>query len=274
MHTLLPKKMIKQSGRPLPGNGLNGIGPILKPDRSIAVDANRITPEENIIPAWLSQWMAEHGVVLWGAADLKDFSTPRDETGQGFDLALSWAFPMNPRIMADIRNGPNQDYADEYSRVNHQLNSISTALAAELKQRGYRSLVLAASSRTDTVNIKGDFPHKTAATRAGIGWVGRHCQLITRPFGPWVRLGTVFVDIELPCGPSLERNFCGDCRRCVDACPASALTGTAWYPGIPREAILDVTACDQWKKENYFQFHKGHNCGICSAVCPFGLKTL
>lgn len=127
--------------------------------------------EENVIPAWLSQCMAEHRVVLWGAADLKVFSTPRDETGQGFDLALSWAFPMNPRIMADIRNGPNQDYADEYSRVNHQLNSISTALAAEFKQRGYRSLALAASSRTDTVNIQGDFPHKTAATRAGIGMV-------------------------------------------------------------------------------------------------------
>ncbi|MGD9353360.1 MAG: hypothetical protein PVI72_10555, partial [Desulfobacterales bacterium] len=38
--------------------------------------------------------------------------------------------------------------------------------------------------------------------------------------------------------------------------------------------ILDVRACDQWKKEHYFQYHKGHNCGICSAVCPYGLKVL
>ncbi|MFO7750475.1 MAG: hypothetical protein R6V54_10325 [Desulfobacteraceae bacterium] len=56
--------------------------------------------------------------------------------------------------------------------------------------------------------------------------------------------------------------------RCVDACPAHALKGTAWYPGVPREEILDVQACDQWKKEHYFEFHKGHNCGICSSVCP------
>ena len=181
---------------------------------------------------------------------------------------------MNPQIMASIRNGPNQAYADEYARVNNHVNELSAALAAEIKARGFRSKPLAASDRTDTINIKGDFPHKTAATRAGLGWVGRHCQLITRPFGSWIRLGTVFTDIELPCGPPIERNFCGRCTRCVEACPAKALKGNAWYPRLPREEILDVWACDQWKKVNYFQYHKGHNCGICSAVCPYGLKVL
>jgi epoxyqueuosine reductase QueG len=192
--------------------------------------------------------MEVNKITLWGAADLRDFSTPRDESGQELPFALSWAIPMNFQIMVSIQNGPNQKYADEYTRVN--------------------------SDRTDTINIKGDFPHKTAATRAGLGWIGRHCQLITRPFGSWVRLGTVFTDIELPCGPPMERSFCGNCRRCVEACPAKALKGNAWYPGIPREEILDVRACDQWKKTHYFQYHKGHNCGICSAVCPYGLKIL
>jgi epoxyqueuosine reductase QueG len=133
---------------------------------------------------------------------------------------------------------------------------------------------LAASVRTDPENIKGDFPHKTAATRAGLGWIGRHCQLITRKFGSWVRLGTVFTDMELPSGSPVERSFCGRCMQCVEACPAGALTGNSWYPGLPREEILDVKICDRWKKENYFKFHKGHNCGICSAVCPYGLKVL
>jgi len=52
-----------------------------------------------IFPAWLSEWMEVHKIILWGAADLRDFSTPRDETGQGFPFALSWAIPMNPKIM-------------------------------------------------------------------------------------------------------------------------------------------------------------------------------
>lgn len=225
-------------------------------------------------PTWLTEWMEAQKIVLWGAADLRDFSTPRDETEQRFPRALSWAIPMDPQIMVTIQNGPNQAYADEYDRVNNRINELSSALAGEIKVRGYRSKPLAASDRTDMGNIKGEFAHKTAATRAGLGWVGRHCQLITRPFGSWIRLGTVFTDIELPCGPTVERNFCGRCTRCVEACPAKALKGNAWYPGLPREEILDVRACDQWKKEHYFQYHKGHNCGICSAVCPYGLKVL
>jgi len=218
--------------------------------------------------------MQAREISVWGAADLREFPTPRDETGQKFPFAFSWVVPMNPQIMASIQNGPTREYANEYARVNRRINELSAALAAEIKARGFRSLPLAASNRTDQVDIKGDFPHKTAATRAGLGWVGRHCQLITRSFGSWIRLGTVFTDIDISCGPPIERSFCGHCRRCVEACPAKALKGNAWHPGIPREELLDVRVCDQWKKEHYFKFHNGHNCGICSAVCPYGLKVL
>jgi len=225
-------------------------------------------------PKWLMQWMKAHDIALWGAADLVGFSTPRDEFGQGFPRAISWAMPMDPQIMASIRHGPNQAYADEYAKVNRQINEFAAALAIEIQNNGFRSMPLAASVRSDEIQIKGDFPHKTAATRAGIGWIGRHCQLITRPFGSWVRLGTVFTDLDLSCGPALERNHCGRCKRCVEACPAGALKGLAWHAGSAREDILDVRKCDQWKKEHYFQYHGGHNCGICSSVCPYGLKSL
>ena len=181
---------------------------------------------------------------------------------------------LNPRIMSGILNGPNRAYADAYADVNSHINEISTALADEIRVTGFRSESLAPSERTDKVGIKGGFPHKTAATRAGLGWIGRHCQLITRPFGPWVRLGTVFTDAELPCGTPAEKAFCGRCMICVEACPAKALRGGVWYPGVPREDLLDAKVCDNWKKEHYFQYHGGHVCGICSAVCPHGLKVL
>ena len=223
---------------------------------------------------WIDGWMKSKKIMLWGAADLHGFETPRDETGQRIGSALSFAIPMNPQIMAGIQAGPSAAYADEYAQVNHRINKVSAALAAEIRRRGYSANPLAASDRTDTVNIKGEFPHKTAATRAGLGWIGRHCQLITRPFGSWVRLGTVFCDLPMACGPAIQKSFCGRCTRCVDACPANALKGGTWHPGVPRSAILDVGACDRWKKQNYFQYHKGHVCGICSAVCPYGMKRV
>jgi epoxyqueuosine reductase QueG len=227
-----------------------------------------------ITPAWLIEWMEVQKITLWGAADLRDFSTPHDSRGNKFPYAISLVIPMNPQIMVSIQHGPNQAYADEYFRVNNHINELSIALADEIKVRGFRSKALAASERTDPVNIQGDFPHKTAATRAGLGWVGRHCQLITRSFGPWIRLGTVFTDIEFPCRQPTGKSFCGRCTRCVEACPAKALKGNAWYPGLPREEMLDVWACDEWKKEHYYRYHKGHNCGICLAICPYGLKVL
>ncbi len=223
---------------------------------------------------WLTAWIKVHKIALWGVADIRDFSLPQDETGKGFPFAISWAVPMNPWIMVSIQNGPNREYADEYAKVNNRITELSNMLSAEIRAGGFRSKPLAVSDRTDTVNIRGDFPHKTAATRAGLGWVGRHCQLVTRRFGSWVRLGTVFTDMKLSCAKPVERHFCGTCARCVEACPAKALKGNAWYPGIPREEILDAMACDQWKKEHFYQYHKGHNCGICSAVCPYGLKVL
>jgi epoxyqueuosine reductase QueG len=218
--------------------------------------------------------MQARGIDLWGVADLGDLPTPLDAQGQTHSFAVSWAVPMDAHIMLSIQEGPNQAYADEYARVNDSINRLSRILAGEIQDRGYRARVLAASQRTDQENLAGDFPHKTAATRAGLGWIGRHCQLVTRKYGSWVRLGTVFTDMELPPGAPMERDYCGGCLRCVEACPAKALTGEAWVPGLPREEILDAWACDRWKIEHYYEYHDGHNCGICSAVCPHGLKAL
>lgn len=226
------------------------------------------------MPLWLTQWRDANEIRLWGGADLRDLQTPQDETGQGFPYAVSFVVQMDPVIMAGIQRGPNQAYAAEYAQVNQRIDDLSRSLALAIKKNGFRSIALAASVRSDPVKIQGDFPHKTAATRAGLGWIGRNCQLISRPFGPWIRLGTVFTDYPLACSKPLIKSFCGRCTRCVDACPANALTGHRWYPGLERSSILDVLACDQWKKDHYFQFHKGHTCGICSAVCPYGMRIL
>ena len=235
---------------------------------------NTVRDQPTPIPTWIKAWMESNRISLWGIADIRDVSTPRDENNRPFPFAVSFAIPMNSAVMAGIQDGPNRKYANEYKRVNNLIDELASELENGIRSRGFQSTALAASERTDPIHLKGDFPHKTAATRAGLGWIGRNCQLITRPFGPWVRLGTVFTDMELTCGPSQERSFCGKCTRCIEACPADALKENSWYPGLPREAMINVNACDEWKKTHYFQYHNGHNCGICSAVCPYGLTTL
>jgi epoxyqueuosine reductase QueG len=218
----------------------------------------------------IAEKLSNHGVTLFGVADLNGIATLPEQSGHSFPRAMSFAMRMNPDIMASIQDGPNQAYADEYARANDNIDAAAAALVAEIQSLGFEARTFSASERMDTVNIKGEFPHKTAATRAGIGWVGRNCLLITKKFGPWVRLGTVFTHLPLECAKPLTKNHCGKCRQCVDACPAGAIAGNYWTPGIQRDKLLDVVGCDQWKKKHYFHFHNGHNCGICAAVCPFG----
>ncbi len=225
-------------------------------------------------PQWLTSVMFADGIALWGVADLREFSTPKDASGEGFPVAISWVVPMDADTMAGIRNGPTESYGALYTATNLRINALAERITDELRDRGSRALPLAASVRTHEETLRGDFPHKTAATRAGLGWIGRHCQLVTFEYGPWVRLGTVFTDVDLPTGPHIEQDFCAKCDKCVEACPADALSGEKWYPGLPREKLLNARACDDWKTAHYPPYNGKHNCGICSSACPFGLKVL
>ncbi len=213
----------------------------------------------------------EEGAAAWGVADLAGLVPAK--LGN-YPRAVSLALAMDPAVMASIRQGPNQTYTELYEATNQRLDRLCGRLQALLANAGHGAWAVPSSVRSDPVNIRGDFPHKTAATRAGLGWVGKNCQLIHRRLGPWLRLGTVLTDAPLEPGRPVEKSFCGTCTACLEACPAGALKGAAWRPGLAREEILDPAACDAYKKAHYFHFHQGHICGICSSACPWGQKTL
>ena len=219
----------------------------------------------------IAQITASHGCKLYGFADLKGF-TP----GQQANLhhAISFVFQMNPWVMDQLAQGPTDAYAVLYSQVNMRIDALSAEVVRALTRAGHRAWAVPSSVRSDPVNIRGDFQHKTAATRAGLGWVGKNCQLLTRPWGPWVRLGTVLTDAPFEPAEPIEKSLCGKCTKCIEACPAQALKGGAWRPGVERGAILDAWACDHYKKTHFYQFHGGHNCGICTRACPVGQKIL
>lgn len=219
----------------------------------------------------LDELLGREGAAAWGVADLEGLVPAR--LGD-FPRAVSLALAMEPQVMASIRQGPNQTYTELYEATNQRLNRICAAVQALLARAGHQAWAVPASVRSDPVNIRGDFPHKTAATRAGLGWVGKNCQLINRRLGPWLRLGTVLTDASLEPDPPVEKSYCGSCTECVSACPAGALKGGTWRPGLAREEILDPAGCDAYKKTHFLHFHQGHICGICASACPWGQKTL
>lgn len=205
--------------------------------------------------------------VIYGFADLDGLLPPPLAK---YPQAVSFAVRMDDSLMDSVHNGPSAPYYAEYTRVNVLIDALAAEIAGELERGGWEAHAVHSSQRTDAVAIAGEFPHKTGAVRSGLGWIGRNCQLVTRSFGPRVRLGTVLTNCPLgsPAAPT-ERSFCGDCDACVQVCPTQALTGAKWHPGDAREKLLDASRCDAWKKTNYAAYD-GNVCGICTSACPMG----
>ncbi len=212
-----------------------------------------------------------HGCAMYGFADLEGL--PSNNLAK-FSRGISFIFQMSPWVMDKLANGPTEAYAVLYEQVNARIDALSHEVVRFLERAGYSAWAVPSSTRTDMVNIRGDFQHKTTATRAGLGWIGKNCQLLTKKWGPWIRLGSVLTTAPLTPAKPMERCLCGKCTKCIDSCPAKALKGGTWNPKIKRNIILDAWACDNYKKENFSNFHNGHNCGICTNACPVGRKSI
>ena len=119
----------------------------------------------------------------------------------------------------------------------------------------------------DNGNGHRPFPHKTAAASAGLGWIGKTALFVSPQFGPAVRLATVFTDLDLPVGDAIAEGRCGDCRACVDACPAGCGRDVQWRAGMARDELFDAAACR--RQMALFDNIDAQICGICIAACPY-----
>jgi len=112
------------------------------------------------------------------------------------------------------------------------------------------------------------------AIQAGLGEYGRHGLLITKEFGPRVRLGKIFTDLPLAHDQPIRfgvREFCQVCRRCTQACPAKAISNSTPTAEVYNQS--NITGVRKWSVdgEKCFKFWANQNsdCSICIRVCPF-----
>jgi epoxyqueuosine reductase QueG len=186
---------------------------------------------------------------------------------------------LNDRIIDSIAEGPNIDYYNHCQEVNRELTKVAHHIAEEIQLQGSKSLVIEQSTEDEDLDesyyktLRLDFSHKMAATRAGLGWIGKTALFISEKFGPRVRLVTVLTDYSLPyCTDPIDESRCGSCDLCVRHCPAQTANGKLWNIHVDRNEFFDPFACRKKTRElSYQNFNKEITlCGKCIAVCPIG----
>jgi epoxyqueuosine reductase len=118
----------------------------------------------------------------------------------------------------------------------------------------------------------GPVLEKVWAQKAGIGWEGKHTNIISKEFGSWIFLGEIILNLELECDVTAI-DHCGTCTLCLDACPTQA---------IVEPYVLDATKCISYLTIEYkgeidsslAQHFDGwlYGCDVCQDVCPWNHK--
>jgi epoxyqueuosine reductase len=217
----------------------------------------------------LSSLLIANGASMVGFADLREISP---DNQANCTTGISIAVALNPRIVAGIQDGPTPEYYEEYKQVNSLLDKLGHIAARYLTEHGERVEWLAATeSLIDAETLSTPLPHKTTATRAGLGWIGKCALLITKEYGSAVRITTVLTDAPITTGQPVNSSLCGECTACVDACPGQAPSGSDWEIGLHRDSFFDAFACREaahkLARENIGV--DSSICGRCIVVCPW-----
>jgi epoxyqueuosine reductase QueG len=210
--------------------------------------------------------LEQNGACACGFADFSD-CLPLD-IPQTLIYAVSFAYKLSSAVIKTITNRPSIMYFQHYRAVNAKLDQIALEVCCFIEEKGHNAFPIAASQSRPDKKYEGVFPHKTAAVRAGLGFIGKNALLINPRFGPGIRLATVLTDMPLEITEIKYENLCGSCDACVRACPAGAISGRIFAPGMKREDFFNAEACSKNMK-TYEDVGRGAVCGICMSVCPY-----
>jgi epoxyqueuosine reductase len=214
----------------------------------------------------LRRWVAEgrHGQMGWMADRLAWRTDPAalwPEARSVVMLAESYAPERDP---LEVLMQPGRGAISVYA----QGADYHEAVKKRLKRLG-RWMIGRAGGEIKVFVDTAPVMEKPLAEAAGLGWQGKHTNLVSRRLGSWFFIGAVFTTLELP-ADTPERDHCGSCRRCLDICPTAA---------FPAPYRLDATRCISYLSIEL----KGpipralrpaignriYGCDDCLAVCPW-----
>ncbi|MBW4653260.1 MAG: tRNA epoxyqueuosine(34) reductase QueG [Kaiparowitsia implicata GSE-PSE-MK54-09C] len=216
--------------------------------------------------AALSRWLAQgyHAEMQWmERPQRQDIRQVMPEVRSLICVALNYYTPHQHSESGDRAKISRYGWGRDYHRVLHKrLKALTQWLTAQHPS-------IHARYYADT----GPVQDKLWAERAGIGWIAKNSNLITRDYGSWVFLGEVLTNLELaPDRPHLPH--CGTCTRCLDACPTQAIVEPFVVDANRCIAYHTIENRDPELPEAIAPQLQGWvaGCDICQDVCPWNVR--
>ena len=214
--------------------------------------------------ARLNEWLARgyQGTMAWMQKDSeKRVDVRRIVPGAKsvISLAMNYYTPVDHSSADAAAKISRYAWGDDYHVImTPRIHSLVDCIKSELPD-------VRSAAYVDT----GPVMDKAWAVRAGIGWLGKHTNVISKEYGSWVFLGEIILDAELEYDEALT-DFCGSCTACIDACPTDAivepyvLDSTKCISYLTIENRGDIPETVKPKLENWV-----YGCDICQDVCPW-----
>ncbi len=214
----------------------------------------------------LLQWLGRgfHGEMKWMARDPDQRTDPRKffpEAQSALVVALNYYTAQKHQESSTTGKVSRYAWGDDYHEV---VKSKLGALLSWLRERipGVKGKIC-----VDTQPMMD----KAWAVRAGLGWIGKHSNLITPELGSWVFIGELLLNLELDYDNQLVEDHCGSCTLCLDACPTKAITEP--YVVDSNKCISYATIelrAEQIPTELASNLEGWlYGCDICQNVCPW-----
>ncbi|HEV7799300.1 MAG TPA: tRNA epoxyqueuosine(34) reductase QueG [Pyrinomonadaceae bacterium] len=226
------------------------------------VAAAALGNERNRLLEWLSR--GYHGEMRWMARDPEMRSDPR----KLFPAARSVVVvAVNYYTPAAHQNDPTTGKVSRYAWGDDYHDVVREKLRSLLQW--IQETVPQVEGKV-CVDIQ-PMMDKAWAARAGLGWIGKHTNLITTEYGSWVFIGELLLSIDLEYETELVADHCGSCTLCIDACPTGAIT---------EPYVLDSNKCISYATIELRDAELPHKiaenlegwfygCDICQDVCPW-----
>ena len=216
----------------------------------------------------LRQWLeaGHHGTMGWMEARADQRASPQSlwpDAKSAIALGMSYAPASDPLALA---GQGERGRISVYAQGRDYHKTVKKALKALA-----RFIVGRAPSELKVFVDTAPVMEKPLAQAAGIGWQGKHTNLVSREHGSWLFLGVILTSLELePDAPAGDGGHCGSCRSCLDACPTQAFDGPHRIDA--RRCISYLTIEHDGAIPTEFRAAMGnriYGCDDCLAVCPW-----